>query len=221
VSPLATLVMARAPVPGHCKTRLEPRLGPTGCARLQTALIAHAGRWAADVGGERSAIAVTPGDAVADVAALAPGVRIALGQTGDDLGTRLTEAAAHVLDRAGPGTTGLLVIGTDLPVLGPGHASDAAAALADGADVVFGPCFDGGYHLVGLKHADARIFALPPERWGGPDVLELSLRACATAGLRAVVLDRREHDLDVPADVDRALADPRTPAAVRDALGAS
>lgn len=220
MSTLATLVMARAPVPGRCKTRLEPRLGPEGCARLQTALIAHAGRWAADVGRERSAIAVTPDDAIAEVAALAPGVRMALEQTGDDLGARLTAAAAHVLDRAGPTTTGLLVVGTDLAVLGPEHAADAAAALADGADVVFGPCFDGGYHLVGMARADARIFALPPDCWGGPDVLELSLRACAAAGLRAVVLHRREHDLDVPADVDRALADPRTPPTVRDALGA-
>ena len=217
---LATLVMARAPVPGNCKTRLESRLGPAGCARLQTALIAHAGSWAATVGGVRSAIAVTPDDAIAEVAALAPGVRITLGQTGDDLGARLTDASTRVLDRAGPGTTGLLVVGTDLPVLGTEHAAAATAALAAGADVVFGPCFDGGYHLVGLRRADARIFALPPDRWGGPDVLELSLRACAGAGLRAVVLDRCEHDLDVPADIDRALGDPRTSAPVRAALGA-
>lgn len=218
MSALATLVMARAPVPGHCKTRLQPRLGPAGCARLQTALIAHAAGWAADVGGERSAIAVTPDDALPGVAALAPGVRIALGQAGADLGARLAGAAARVLDRAGLQTTGLLVVGTDLPVLGREHATEAAAALADGADVVFGPCFDGGYHLVGLARADARVFALPPDRWGGPDVLDLSLRACAAAGLRTVVLDRREHDLDIPADIDRALADPRTPAAIRATL---
>lgn len=33
----AVVIMARAPVPGAVKTRLEPLLGPVGCARLQAA----------------------------------------------------------------------------------------------------------------------------------------------------------------------------------------
>lgn len=214
---LATLVMARAPRPGTCNTRLQPRLGPAGCARLQTALIAHAGAWAAAVGGTRSAIAVTPADATAEVAALAPGVAGVFAQAGDDLGTRLADAAARALDG---GPAGLLVVGTDLPVLGAEHAEAARAALADGADVVFGPAYDGGYYLIGLARVDERVFGLPAEEWSGPSVLALSVLACEAAGLRTVVLERFEHDLDVPADIDRALADPRTPAAIRAALQA-
>ena len=36
--PAAAIVIAKAPRPGLCKTRLEPLLGPDGCARLQAAL---------------------------------------------------------------------------------------------------------------------------------------------------------------------------------------
>ena len=40
----AALVMARAPRAGEVKTRLEPLLGPEGCARLQAELLARAAR---------------------------------------------------------------------------------------------------------------------------------------------------------------------------------
>src|SRR3954471_5337584 len=88
----AVLVMARAPRPGAVKTRLEPMLGPEGCARLARALIARAGGWAArggepglggppcarggrwPAGGGEPWLAYPPSDADAhdEVAALAP-----------------------------------------------------------------------------------------------------------------------------------------------------
>ncbi len=43
----AAIVIAKAPRPGLCKTRLEPVLGPDGCARLQRALLRRAAAWAA------------------------------------------------------------------------------------------------------------------------------------------------------------------------------
>ena len=46
----AAIVIAKAPRPGLCKTRLEPLLGAQGCADLQAALIRRATAWAAEVG---------------------------------------------------------------------------------------------------------------------------------------------------------------------------
>ena len=52
----AALVMAKAPRAGEVKTRLEPLLGPEGCARLQAALIRNAVGWAL---GADACVAVT------------------------------------------------------------------------------------------------------------------------------------------------------------------
>ncbi|MGQ0574799.1 MAG: TIGR04282 family arsenosugar biosynthesis glycosyltransferase [Pseudonocardia sp.] len=84
------LVMAKAPVAGHAKTRLEPLLGPDGCARLQAALVAHTVRVAAALAPTSVAVA---GDLALVAPLVPPGVEL-FAQCAGDLGTRLTTAAA-------------------------------------------------------------------------------------------------------------------------------
>src|SRR2546429_473978 len=55
----AALVMAKAARAGEVKTRLEPLLGPEGCARLQGLLLARAARWAAEVAPGAAFVAFT------------------------------------------------------------------------------------------------------------------------------------------------------------------
>jgi rSAM/selenodomain-associated transferase 1 len=210
----AALVMAKAPRAGAVKTRLQPMLGAEGCARLQRALLARAARWAAEVAAGAAFVAYTPGDALEEVGALVPAGTDLFAQEGRDLGERLAAATARVLTmHDGP----LLTVGTDLATLHHGHAAAALGDLADGIDVTFGPAFDGGYYLVGLREPHPEVFALPSGEWGGPRVLELSLRAAAEAGLSLGML-RGERDLDTPADARAALADPRFPDEIADAL---
>lgn len=200
----AALVMARAPRPGHCKTRLEPLLGPAGCARLQAGLVERTVAWARAVAPDAAFLAYDPPDAEAELRALAPDDVTMFPQISGDLGARLTAAVDTVLARhGGP----LLVVGADLPALGSYHAAAALADLADGCDVVLGQSFDGGYYLVGLTASRPEVFTLTPEAWGGQDVFMLTLRAAADAGLSAGFL-RPERDLDTPADARALLADP-------------
>ena len=203
----AALVMANAPRAGEVKTRLEPLLGAEGCARLQGLLLTRAARWAAQVAPGAAFVAFTPDDALAEVGDLVPAGTDLFPQVGADLGERLAAATARVLElHEGP----LLTVGTDLATLEPGHAAAALDDLADGIDVTFGPAFDGGYYLIGQRAPHPEVFALPSEAWGGPRVLELSLRAAAEAGLSLGML-RGERDLDTPEDARAALADPRFP----------
>lgn len=183
--------MARAPRPGHAKTRLEPLLGTEGCARLQAELIRVAVRWGAALG--PVFVAVSPADALEEVDA--PGALL-FGQEGADLGERMAAAVQRV---GGP----VVVIGTDMPTLGPFHATSVLSDLSAGVDVVFGPAHDGGYYLVALREPRADVFALPPEAWGGPEVLGRSLARAAAAELEVGLL-RGERDLDTPGDA-RAL----------------
>jgi rSAM/selenodomain-associated transferase 1 len=209
---VAVLVMAKAPRPGHAKTRLEPLLGPEGCARLQMELIRVAVAWGRTVGPVH--VAVDPADGIDEVAALvgAPGVAgdaeataspgVALHpQEGDDLGSRLAAATARVFAvHDGP----VVTIGTDMPTLGPFHAAAVADDFAHGVDAIFGPAHDGGYYLVGLRAPQPELFALPPEAWGGPDVFPLTAGIAGRLEL-SVGLLRGERDLDTPADAEALL----------------
>lgn len=207
----AAIVIAKAPRPGLCKTRLEPVLGPDGCARLQRALLRRAAAWAAAVG--TPYVTFTPDDAREEIAALAPGARL-LAQVDGDLGDRLAAATTAVLEEhGGP----VVLIGSDTPQLTAAHARAALDDLRDGIDVTLGPASDGGYYLIGLREPHPEVFALPTEAWGGPEVLRLSLEAAASAGLSVGML-RSERDLDEPSDVEAFLADPLTPPDVRAAL---
>jgi uncharacterized protein len=197
--------MARAPRPGQANTRLEPLLGPEGCARLQAELIRVAVRWAGTVG--PVFVAVSPADALEEVDA--PGATV-FGQEGADLGARMGAAVQRV---GGP----VVVIGTDMPTLGPFHAASVLSDLSAGVDVVFGPAHDGGYYLVALREPRADVFELPPEAWGGPEVLGLSLARAAAAGLEVGLL-RGERDLDTPGDARALLLHPALPETVASIL---
>ena len=199
--------MAKAPRPGEVKTRLEPLLGPDGCARLQAALLHRASAWAHGVAPGAAFVAYAPDDALEETIQHVPAGTDLFAQEGAHLGARLAAATDRVLSmHPGP----LLVVGTDLATLSPAHARAALDDLAEGCDVCFGPAFDGGYYLVGLAAPQPRLFALPADAWGSAQVLELSLEAAATAGLSFGLL-RGERDLDTPADVRSALADPSFP----------
>ena len=206
----AVLIMARAPRPGTTKTRLEPLLGPDRCARLQAELIHNTAGWAA-----RSTrqvwLAFTPHDASAECAELIPPQVQLFAQVEGDLGARLRSATDHIFrGHAGP----LSVIGTDAPLLCGDHLRAAARAIADGRDACVVPALDGGYALIALARHTPAAFDLPADAWGGPDVLELTLRALQADGRTSSLL-APVRDLDTPADALALHADPACPAAVR------
>jgi rSAM/selenodomain-associated transferase 1 len=203
--PAAAIVIAKAPRPGLCKTRLEPLLGPDGCAALQAELVRRAAAWAAAVG--TPYVAFTPDDAREEIAALAPAGTRLIEQSDGDLGDRLAAATGEVLaEHGGP----VVLIGVDTPQIRPDVGRQALEDLRCGVDVTFGPAADGGYYLVGMNEPHPEVFALPTEKWGGPEVFELTLAAAHAAGLRMAML-RAERDLDDEEDARAMLADPLTP----------
>lgn len=207
--------MAKAPRPGAVKTRLEPLLGPEGCAALQAVLIGVAARWAARVAAPGGAYLAYGPDGAGEEE-LRPhvpeGVRLFPDGRGD-LGDRLATATARVLsERRDP----LLVVGTDTATLAPAHAREAEVVLRGGADAVFGPALDGGYWLAGLVRPAPDLFDLGGA-WGGPQVLERSLEQARGAGLRTELLGF-QRDLDDAADARALLRHPALPAEVAQAL---
>ncbi len=208
----AALVLARAPLPGRTKTRLEPLLGPEGCARLQAELVAAAARWAVAVAPGRAHLAYDPPEERDLVAGLVPDAIALSAQVPGDLGQKLAAAARAIAERP------LLVVGTDIPALSPEHAAWALEAAGD-AGFALAPASDGGWWLAVLGVGVTEGFDhVATEDWGTERAFAATLEAFAATGVEARALTRVEHDLDVPADAALALADPRVGDAVKVAL---
>lgn len=200
--------MARAPVPGRVKTRLQPVFTPRECAQIQAASIDRTVRWAREVAGAGVLVA-RDGELALD------GVELF-----DQQGAHLGERLVHATERAfgGGHDEPLIVVGTDTR-LKREHAEDALRKLDEGADVVFGPALDGGYYLVALRRPARAVFELQPTLWGGRAVLDHGIEAAARAGLKVALLDRHERDLDTPEDAEAlAAGDPELGRLLRRAL---
>ncbi len=202
--------MTKAPRPGEVKTRLEPLLGREGCAELQRELIRHTAAWAA-AAADHAWVAYSPQDARQEIAELIPCGTSMFPQTQGHLGRRLLHAVG-VISQGFAGR--LAVIGTDAPLLGPHQMEQTFTALHTGHDACVVPALDGGYCLIGLGRPVGLPFHLPPDSWGGPRVLELTLKLLSGAGYRTAQL-APVPDLDLPADVHRLLASADCPVALR------
>lgn len=192
-------VFARAPVAGEAKTRLVPRLGPEGAARLQAWLTRRALARAAAVPGARLSLytAGDPGHRFWQACALEFRVDLRA-QRGATLGERMGDAFARLATRGAP----VLLIGTDAPGQTPEDLIAACASLAR-ADAVLQPALDGGYVLIGLNRPQPGLFA--GVEWGTSRVLAQTRARAAVLGL--VLREVRAcADLDLPADLDAACA---------------
>ncbi len=196
--PAAVAVMAKAPVAGLAKTRLIPLLGATAAARahrrftLDTLQVVRAGAagpatlWCAPDARHRFFRALAQ-EAGIDCRA----------QPAGDLGARMAHAvAAHFGANA---DMPLLLVGTDCPVLSPGHLQAAAAALRS-HDAVLIPAADGGYVLLGLRRPIAPVFDAID--WSTARVLEQTRARLRSAGARWIELAPL-WDVDEPADWQR------------------
>lgn len=144
-------VFAREPTPGAVKTRLATTIGADAAAaayRELTAVTLRHARAALEAG-VISTIELwcTPATDTPWFDACAREARASLHlQRGDDLGARMQYALACGRTRA----DGVLLIGTDCPVLDVAALTTAATLLRT-HDAVLGPAEDGGFVLVGAR----------------------------------------------------------------------
>jgi len=201
VSAGSLVVFAKAPRPGTVKTRLCPPLRPEQAAELYACMLDDVLETSAAACRElhlAALLAVHPPDAVAELAARAPGFHV-LAQRGADLGERMEAAAAEAAGRL-PGA--VLLRGSDSPALSLEAIRAALAALAS-ADLVVAPGADGGYDLIALAAPAPGLFRHPMST---SSVLDDTLAAARARGLGCQVLPFQTFDLDTPPDLARLAA---------------
>jgi uncharacterized protein len=194
MTPCKVLVFAKAPRPGHAKTRLIPVLGAEGAAQLAEHLLNATLDHAMASGVGPVDLCVTPDRHHAAFTAAARRHGLALSDQGDgDLGERMASAFRRVLRDSARA----LLIGTDVPMLDADYLRAAVRAL-DEHDAVFGPAADGGYALVGLKRPQPALFT--GMRWSHASVMAHTRERLAQLKLRHAELPVL-HDIDEPADL--------------------
>jgi uncharacterized protein len=185
------LVMAKEPRPGRVKTRLCPPCSPAEAAAVAEAALADTLTAVAGCGAGRKVLALDgrPGPW------LPPGFEVIV-QRGGDLNERLSNAWS---DTGGPG----IQIGMDTPQVEPTELDDLLARL-DRSDAVLGHALDGGWWVIGWRHADPRaMFAGVP--MSTPQTGRAQERRIRSLGLRLHRADPK-RDLDTIEDLE-AIAD--------------
>ena len=193
------VLLAREPLAGQVKTRLQPRLSAGQAAGLYAAFLRDGAAALAGSKAHRKVVAVAPPEGEPSLRGLLKGYAGLSfeGQPGGSLGERMEALCRRA---AGAGCERVVLLGSDSPSLPSTFIDEALQRLRE-ADVVIGPSVDGGYYLIGLR-ADALPEAAPVVfrgiEWGTGRVLEQTLEALP-GGLHLSLMPPW-YDVDVPED---------------------
>ena len=192
----ALIVVAKRPTPGKTKTRLSPPLTPELASALYESFLCDTLDQMRQVDDAQHVIAYL--DECDYFQRLAPDFEL-IPQEGHDLGERLDNALTFYLSR---GYQHAVIMDSDSPTLPASYLSQAFQVLSNGADVVLGPCDDGGYYLIGLKKPTPRL--LREVLMSTPTVAAETMALAKEEGLYLVTLPTW-YDIDDLASLARLI----------------
>jgi rSAM/selenodomain-associated transferase 1 len=200
---VAMAVMAKVPAPGDVKTRLCPPLTPVQAAGLARCFLQDRVEQLGEIEVAEPMVAFTPAEREPEMRELLPPPVRLVPQRGADLGARLDGLLTQLLAEGYPGA---IAVDADSPTLPTAFLREACTRLLDHtADVVVGPCEDGGYYLVGLRAPTPALFRDVP--WSTPGVLDATVARARRLGVRLALLPPW-FDVDRAGDLTRLRASP-------------
>lgn len=223
------VLMGRYPTPGKCKTRLAKAIGSDArAARIYETLVRVVLErvrepFTTKVGYDLKFSCAAVEDVEPCAALFRPGeswdvrggdetsraTRVEAQVQVADLGERIIRALFGETARGEEGMC--CVAGTDIPGFGANHAEDAFGVLSNGsADVVFGPCDDGGFYCVAARSGagveDKLRLAFDGVPWSSERTLRECVERCENVGLRVDATSLPELiDVDELEDLRRVL----------------
>ena len=190
------VIVAKQPIPGRVKTRLFPKLSPEVAADLYRCFLQDRIKEVSSLNGVDRAIAYTPEDAKETFASLALDGFELFAQRGKHLGERLSNI---FLEKLSQGYEAVSIVDSDSPDLPKSLINESfELLLTRQADIVLGPCYDGGYYLVGMRKPHPELFRNIP--WSTENVLSVTLEKARKMGLNVRLLSIW-NDLDTFEDL--------------------
>jgi rSAM/selenodomain-associated transferase 1 len=181
---LLLVVVAKAPVPGEVKTRLVPYLTSEAAADLYRCFLQDRVMTLDTLRGVELAIAFTPADAREMFVPFSRNGIDLFCQKGRDLGERLNNI---LVEKLAGGYDAVSIIDSDTPDLPRWSIQESfKRLLSNQTDVVFGPCHDGGYYLVGMRRPHPELFDDIP--WSTARVLSNTLEKAQKLGVKTDLL---------------------------------
>jgi glycosyltransferase A (GT-A) superfamily protein (DUF2064 family) len=178
------IVLAKAPLIGHGKTRLARDIGAVEALRRNRAMQAHTLRQAQN--GHWSVIlAVSPDRAITGRHSAWPAHVPRIAQGRGDLGARLRRLVR--------GRRKVMLIGVDCPMVSRAVLAQAWALLRR-APVVIGPALDGGFWCLAARRGEAVWSALQNVRWSSAHTradLELAIESAIAHAPELIDIDDR------------------------------
>ncbi|MBL4865111.1 MAG: TIGR04282 family arsenosugar biosynthesis glycosyltransferase [Pseudomonadales bacterium] len=199
------LLFSKAPIPGQVKTRLIPKVGAEGAAKIHQILLEKVLETVLSVVDAKVQLWVANHPQHSFIKPLRErfGIEVCQ-QQGHDLGERMKFA----VDLARMQYRRVILIGGDCLSVSPEYIQQSIDLMAaEEVDLVLGPAEDGGYVMMGLtcQIQGAELEGLFSNiEWGGPKVLSQTLDKANSFKLKVKLLDRR-WDVDRWEDVERAV----------------
>jgi len=183
------IVFAREPKIGKVKTRLQSTLPPEAVLDLYKAFLKDIFQMVLDVQCSHRVIYYSGNGA------FIPFIRHyqykfeLKRQTGKDLGARMYKAFEEFQNRQ---YGKMIMIGTDCLTMTVGDIS-SAFDLLEKYDCLLGPAYDGGYYLIGLKHAEKQFFE--NINWSTTSVFRQTIQKMRRVKKKVFLLPEKE-DID-------------------------
>jgi uncharacterized protein len=197
LAPIGLGLMCKPPRPGTSKTRLAAGIGADAAAKLSAAFLSDCAQVASSAAArsslERTAF-YKPSDAAKELGQiLGPGWPLEFADA-PSLGSIMSDILGRILTVC---PAGALIMGTDIPLIGPDLIENAAHHLREGNDrtIVIAPTVDGGYCLIGARKSEAAAPLFEDMAWSTSQVLDETLRRARAEGLDVKLLDV-QHDVD-------------------------
>lgn len=140
--------MAKVPLAGNVKTRLQPYLSPAQCAGFAESLLRDTIKKAESLP-HQLIIAYTPPEMRAFFDEFSNQNIQFVGQSGEDLGERMFNAFCFAFEQE---FDSVVMVGTDSPTFPADFIEQAFGFLETNSDVVLGRTTDGGFYLIGLRN---------------------------------------------------------------------
>lgn len=150
----AIIIMAKVPISGNVKTRLQDALTPEKCAELAAAFLKDTFNKAKSVC-ENTIIAFFPPSEKNKLVEILSDETFFIEQTGENLGERMFNAFEFAFSQK---TDSVVMIGTDSPTFPADFIEQAFEFLELETDAVLGKTEDGGFYLIGLRVLPTEIF---------------------------------------------------------------
>jgi uncharacterized protein len=195
----AIIIMAKVPIAGLVKTRLQPFFTPIESAELATCLLQDTAN-KAQIASKNVILAYSPNDGENHLRKLVGSEILFIPQTGEGLGERIICAFVDVFVQD---FDCVLMIGTDSPSISASLLETAFAALKN-CDSVIGETLDGGFYLIGLKRFIPEIF--DGVEWSSSKTFLQTLSNINKIDLSVFQLPIL-YDVDTPKDIELLMND--------------